>query len=72
MLFAGAWVVKGVAVATGDASDVLTREQVAAWLQIRPRQVERFGIPRLALGRKTVRYLRGDVAAWLKQQRKAS
>ena len=50
--------------------DVLTREQVAAWLQIRPRQVERFGIPCIPLGRKTVRYLRADVAAWLTQQRK--
>lgn len=54
------------------ADDVLTREQVAAWLQIRPRQVERFGIPHLAFGRKTVRYLRSDVAAWLVQHRKAS
>lgn len=52
------------------ADDVMTREQVAEWLQIRPRQVERFGIPCLALGRKTVRYLRSDVAVWLTQHRK--
>ena len=51
---------------------VMTRDEVARWLKVRPRQVERLGIPCLALGRKTVRYLRSDVLAWLAQQRRAS
>jgi hypothetical protein len=50
-------------------TDVLTPQQVAAWLQIKPRQVERFGIPCLVLGHKTRRYLRADVLAWLAAQR---
>jgi hypothetical protein len=56
--------------ASGHADiDVLTPQQVAAWLQIEPRQVERFGIPCLVLGHKTRRYLRADVLAWLVAQR---
>jgi hypothetical protein len=51
---------------------VMTRQEVAAWLKVHPRQVERLGVPCIALGRRTVRYLRADVLAWLEQQRKAS
>jgi len=50
--------------------DVMTREQVAEWLQVRPRQVERLGVPCLDLGRKTKRYLKEDVVAWLETQRR--
>ncbi len=50
--------------------DVLTRQQVAEWLQVRPRQVERLGVPCLNLGRKTKRYRREDVLAWLEAQRR--
>jgi hypothetical protein len=50
---------------------ILTRAEVAAWLKVQPRQVERLGVPCLALGRKTVRYLRADVEAWLLDQRLA-
>lgn len=50
---------------------VLTRAEVAAWLKVRPRQVERLGVPCIALGRKTVRYLRSDVLTWLTQQRQS-
>lgn len=49
---------------------VMTREEVAAWLKVRPREVERLGVPCIPLGRKTVRYLRDDVLAWLEQQRR--
>jgi hypothetical protein len=49
---------------------VLTRDQVAEWLQIRPRQVERLGVPCVDLGRKTKRYLAEDVRAWLEAQRR--
>lgn len=48
---------------------VLTRDEVAAWLKLKPRQVERLGIPAIRLGRKTVRYLGGDVLAWLEAHR---
>ena len=49
---------------------VLTREQVAAWLQVRPRQLDVLGIPSLSLGHKTKRYLAEDVKAWLEAQRR--
>ncbi len=52
---------------TPDA--VLTRADVAAWLKIKPRQVERLGVPCLDLGRKTKRYVRRDVLAWLERHR---
>lgn len=56
--------------ASGNADlDVLTPQQVAAWLQIKPRQVERFGVPCLVLGHKTRRYLRADLLARLTAQR---
>ena len=53
-------------------SEVLTRTEVAAWLKVKPRQVERLGVPCIALGRKTVRYLRADVLTWLQQQRRTA
>ena len=48
--------------------EVMTREQVAEFLQVRPRQVERLGIPGLRFGHKTWRYRRADVLAWLEEQ----
>lgn len=48
---------------------ILTAQEVAEWLKTRPRQVERLGIPTLALGHKTIRYLRADVLEWLKAKR---
>jgi len=48
---------------------LLTREQVATWLNVKPRQVEALGVPCLRFGRKTLRYVREDVAAWLEQYR---
>lgn len=50
-------------------STVMTREQVATWLQVAPRQIERMGVPVLRLGAKTVRYMRSDVLRWLEAQR---
>ncbi len=49
---------------------ILTRDEVAAWLQLKPRQVERLGVPCLDLGRKTKRYLAKDVLAWLDAHRR--
>lgn len=48
---------------------ILTRDEVAAWLKVEARQVERLGIPCLDLGRKTKRYIAQDVLAWLETKR---
>ncbi len=48
---------------------IMTRDEVAAWLKIKPRQVERLRVPCLDLGRKTKRYIGKDVLAWLEAQR---
>jgi hypothetical protein len=50
---------------------ILTREEVANWLKVRPRQIERLGVPVLDLGPKTKRYLARDVLAWLDSLRRA-
>ncbi len=49
--------------------EILTLEEVAAWLKVEPRQVVRYGVPCVRLGHKTLRFMRGDVLAWLEQQR---
>ena len=51
-------------------SEIMTRNEVAAWLKIRPRQIDRLGIPCMELGHKTKRYVVKDVAAWLENQRR--
>ena len=38
-----------------------TREEVAGWLKVKPRHVERLGIPCIDLGRKTKRYFAKDL-----------
>jgi len=48
---------------------ILTAAEVAAWLKIKPRQVQRLGIPCVDLGRKTKRYVAHDVLGWLDLQR---
>jgi hypothetical protein len=48
---------------------ILTRNEVAEWLKVKPRQIDRLGVPQINLGRKTKRYLRRDVVQWLEQQR---
>jgi hypothetical protein len=57
---------------TLPADALLSRAQVAAWLQATERQVERWRIPRLALSRKVVRYKVGAVRNWLEQRALAS
>jgi hypothetical protein len=65
--FAGAF-----AVTLSPAPDaILTRDEVAGWLKVRPRQVERLGVPVLDLGPKTKRYMARDVLAWLDSVREA-
>jgi hypothetical protein len=54
---------------TTSTAEILTRDEVAVWLKVEPRQVERLGVPCLRLGRKTLRYLRADVLSWLEAQR---
>ena len=51
---------------------IMTRDEVAAWLKVAPRQIERLGIPCLDLGKKTKRYLVKEVAAWLETKRRGT
>lgn len=55
--------------ATPVPDAILTAQEVAAWLKIKPRQAQRLGIPCIDLGRKTKRYLGRDVLAFLETQR---
>jgi len=50
-------------------SDILTLQEVAAWLKITPRHVLRLGIPCCDLGHKTKRFLEADIRAWLERRR---
>jgi hypothetical protein len=51
---------------------LLTPAQVAAWLKLKPRQLIRYGVPHVRFGKRTVRYLRADVVAWLDRQKGAA
>jgi len=50
---------------------VLTAAEVADWLRIARRQVQRLGIPWIDRGRKTPWYQVKDVQAWLEARRRA-
>jgi len=54
---------------SADSNAILTRDEVAEWLKVKPRQVERLGIPQIDLGWKTKRYFAQDVLAWLHAKR---
>lgn len=49
---------------------LLTANDVAEWLKVARRQVQRLGIPWIGLGRKTPRYQVKDVLAWLETRRR--
>ncbi len=49
---------------------LLTTTEVAEWLKVARRQVQRLGIPWIDLGRKTPRYQVKDVLAWLETRRR--
>ncbi len=51
---------------------LLKTDEVAEWLKINRRQVQRLGIPWIDLGRKTPRYQVRDVLAWLDTRRRDS
>lgn len=53
-----------------DDYEFLTLEEVAAWLKIDRHKVRALGIPCFPWGRKSLRFLRADVIAWIEQQRK--
>ena len=57
---------------TSEYGPVLTTAQVGEWLQLRPRQVQRLGIPYLDCGTRSRRYLKSDVVAWLEAHRIAA
>jgi hypothetical protein len=50
---------------TPQPDGIMTRDELAAWLKVAPRQIDRLGIPCIDLGKKTKRYFVKDVAAWL-------
>lgn len=50
---------------------ILTRAEVAAWLKIKPRQVQRLGIPCVDLGLKTKRFIAKDVWAYLEAKKQS-
>ncbi len=52
-----------------ELSRVLTPQEAAEWLKVRPRQLGVLGVPHLDWGHKTKRYLARDVEAWLEEQR---
>ena len=49
---------------------VLTADEVAKWLKVARRQVQRLEIPWIDLGRKTPRYQVKDILAWLETRRR--
>ena len=50
---------------------LLTADEVAKWLKVARRQVQRVGIPWIDLGRKTPRYQVKDILTWLETRRRA-
>ena len=63
-------IVGSVAAMQGSPNEVLTRQQAAEWLKVRPRQLDRMRVPVLKFGHRTKRYLAKDVQAWLEAQRR--
>jgi hypothetical protein len=57
-----------VAAGVTPALDILTPAQAAAWLQVSPRELARLGVPCAKIGRKTRRYRRQQVLAWLESK----
>lgn len=53
-----------------DPDAILTPQEVAEWLKLKPRQVQRLGFPSFVLGRKTRRYRAGEVVAHLETLRR--
>ena len=53
-----------------DPRAILTTAEVAAWLRVNPREVQRMGVPRTLKRRKTIRYRVGEVLAWLDREAK--
>jgi len=51
---------------------ILTREQLARWLQVSESTIKSWPLPRLNLPGNTVRYSAGEVLAYLEGRRKAS
>lgn len=52
-----------------DPDLLLNVGQVATWLGISRRQVQRAGVPFVDFGKRSRRYRVRDVRAWLEQQR---
>jgi hypothetical protein len=52
-----------------DPLQVLTRRELAAWLKVSERTVDRLHPPAMSLGEGTRRYLLRDVLTWLDARR---
>lgn len=48
---------------------LLTATQVATWLRVHPKTVYTLGIPRIVLGRRSVRWRWSDVKAFAERRR---
>ena len=48
---------------------VMTRAQLAVWLQVTERTVDRLQVPALPLSEGVKRYLLSDVLSWLQSRR---
>ena len=47
---------------------ILTPEQVADWLQVSKRTLQRLSMPSITIGHRTVRYLAKDVIDYLERR----
>jgi hypothetical protein len=55
-----------------DPLQVMNRKQLAKWLAVSERTIDRLRPPALPLGEGTRRYLLRDVLAWLEARRTAA
>ena len=45
--------------------ELLTRDEVAAWLKLPPKSVYELPLPKVKLGHRTVRWRRADIQAYI-------
>ncbi|UCC84808.1 MAG: helix-turn-helix domain-containing protein [Gemmatimonadota bacterium] len=47
------------------AGSLLTRDEVAAWLKLSPKRVYDLPVPRVKLGRRTIRWRKADIEEFI-------
>jgi predicted DNA-binding transcriptional regulator AlpA len=55
-----------------EIDPLLTAEEVAAILGVRPKRVYELGIPSVQLSARSLRYRRDDVVSWIEERRNRS